>query len=275
MNEIRPISKEELLLMIKKYNIGKKPLATLLGWGETTVLLYAAQDEIPDNGYTQTLYRLYKNPTEYLEVLLKNKAKLTPVAFRKSFTAVTSLENKSKVTLISQFIVDSIGHDISLARLSNILMWSQILSLVFNGNPVFNDVYQPIKGNFPYKQIAEQYNNGEFIMVKNNQEVKKIIDDSCFDLVKSTRISEAERDLVNYVINVFEWYGESAMNHLLAAERFRICGPVKNRKKNASHESLRKIYKEVFEQSKVKKIKDVSGFMAKRLEALRKTAENI
>ena len=38
------ITKEQLQDLVKKYNIGKKPLSKLLGWGETTVLLYSTMD---------------------------------------------------------------------------------------------------------------------------------------------------------------------------------------------------------------------------------------
>ena len=40
MDKQRSITKEQLMDLIKKYKIGKKPLSKLLGWGETTVLLY-------------------------------------------------------------------------------------------------------------------------------------------------------------------------------------------------------------------------------------------
>ena len=31
------ITSEEIMAILRRYNIGKKPLARLLGWGETTV----------------------------------------------------------------------------------------------------------------------------------------------------------------------------------------------------------------------------------------------
>ena len=67
------------------------------------------------------------------------------------------------------------------------------------------------------------------------------------------------------------WYGEKAYNSLLAAERFRLCGPSSSRtRKNVSNDMMKKIYGEALDQAKVKKLKDIDGFMAKRIEALRK-----
>ena len=56
--EKKSIDKDELKNLLEMYDIGKKPLAKLLGWGETTIVLYAGMKTIPDNEYTQKLYVL-------------------------------------------------------------------------------------------------------------------------------------------------------------------------------------------------------------------------
>ena len=38
--ESKIISKKEIEQILEKYNIGKKPLSLLLGWGEVTVIRY-------------------------------------------------------------------------------------------------------------------------------------------------------------------------------------------------------------------------------------------
>ena len=67
------ITREELKDMLQKYNIGKKPLSKLLGWGETTILLYLREDEeeLPDNEYTRRLKNLYTHTTGFLSLLNK------------------------------------------------------------------------------------------------------------------------------------------------------------------------------------------------------------
>ena len=54
-------TKEMLLAMMKTYNIGKKPLARLLGWGETTILRYLDGME-PNAEFMRRIRELKENP---------------------------------------------------------------------------------------------------------------------------------------------------------------------------------------------------------------------
>ena len=70
---------------------------------------------------------------------------------------------------------------------------------------------------------------------------------------------------------MFSWYGERAFNSLLAAERFRLCGPPQEKtRRSVSNELLKKIYTDIFDQAMIKKMKDVESFVFKRLETIRK-----
>ena len=164
MERLRSIRKEELLELIKRYNIGKKPLSKLLGWGETTVLLYSAMDEIPDNEYTERLYQLYVDKGQYLEVLMNNKSNITDIAYRKSLRAIHQPILDNRILMVAQFIMDINRKEISQARLEVILLWSQIASLVLMDKPLFDDIYQPTKGNgnSPYKMVAEKFREKQF-----------------------------------------------------------------------------------------------------------------
>ena len=77
------ISTEEVKCILLDYNIGKKPLAKLLGWGETTIIRYIEGD-IPTCEYSQKLLQIKEDPNYYYDILLKNQDKLTTVAFKKS-----------------------------------------------------------------------------------------------------------------------------------------------------------------------------------------------
>jgi hypothetical protein len=48
------ITADEIKLILDRYRIGKKPLAKLLGWGETTIIRYMEGD-IPTNEYSNKL----------------------------------------------------------------------------------------------------------------------------------------------------------------------------------------------------------------------------
>lgn len=268
----RCITKDELLDMLKKYNIGKKPLSKLLGWGETTVLLYCQMDKIPDNEYTEKLYSLYSNPGEYIQLLTENSLSLTPVAYRKSLQAVIKINSQDKLLLAAQFVIDLGANEMSLVRIDNVLMWSQIVSLVLYDKAIFEEPYQPTRSNSPYREVAEGYKNNRFIRIgseKDNRALYNVLASAA--KTNQSFLLEEEYIIIKSVYDVFSWYGEKALSSLLASERFKLCGPItQSRRRVVSNESLKKIYSDVFELAKIHKMKDFEGFMVKRIEALRK-----
>lgn len=101
------ISLEDIRAIPEKYNIGKRPLSLLLGWGEQTFSRYFDGD-MPTKQYSEILKQIYANPAYYLSLLEKNKDNLkSPKAYEKSKTAterllsipVTRLEQKIDVAV--------------------------------------------------------------------------------------------------------------------------------------------------------------------------------
>jgi len=273
--EKKSIDKDELNKLLEMYDIGKKPLAKLLGWGETTIVLYAAMKNIPDNEYTQKLYQLYRDKNSFRDLLIKNGDRITGVAYRKCMMKLYKPILESRILLIAQYIIDICPYTLSQAHLDVILLWTQILSLRFLNTPVFDDIYQPTKGNgnSPYKTAAEGYKNGLFFnngCPEQSGAFKDILV-RIFALSPEKLIDGPTKEILSFVTDMFSWYGERAFNSLLAAERFRLCGPPQEKtRRSVSNELLKKIFGELFEQAKVKKMKDVETFIFKRLETIRK-----
>lgn len=69
---------EELL---ERYNIGQKPLALLLGWGESTIIRYV-QGLMPSQEYSERLMELF-NPYKMRDILERNKNRVTELAQKK------------------------------------------------------------------------------------------------------------------------------------------------------------------------------------------------
>ena len=275
MERLRSIRKEELLELIKKYNIGKKPLSKLLGWGETTVLLYSAMDSIPDNEYTERLYQLYVDKGQYLDVLMNNRNNITDIAFRKSLKAIHEPILESSILMVSQYIMDINTKEISQARLESILLWSQIASLVLYDRPIFDDVYQPSKGNgnSPYKLVAEKFKDKQFFSLGEGHEADEMRKNiyEAFKQKMAPVLTDDTKELVNHMSEMFSWYGEKAFAELLACERFILCGPPdsKERRRSVSNETLKKLYLDVFSQAKIKKLSDIDTYIAKLINKLR------
>ncbi len=78
------ISLEKILEIPQKYNIGKRPLSLLLGWGEMTFTRYCDGD-MPTKQYSDVLQRIYDKPDFYLSLLEENKRNLkSQIAYKKS-----------------------------------------------------------------------------------------------------------------------------------------------------------------------------------------------
>lgn len=256
----RAITKTELNNMLTKYNIGKKPLANLLGWGETTIVLYTSFDEVPDGEYAKKLYSLYKNPGVYLKLLEERGSVLTDVAYRKTFNAVKQAVFSEDIFLMAQYVINRTGTNISLARLSAILLFSQIMSLSLDDVPLFEDDFRPDSLHLPYGKLTERF-----------------VDEGCFciELGKNV-ISERAEYILDVVTDAFAWYGPKAIEAILKAEHMRFCGAGDNRiRRQASKEMLKKCYKGLFEQNHVAIPGDFTLYLHKRMTALRKQEKKL
>ena len=78
----RIITKEEIEEILEKYQIGKKPLSLVLGWGEITIIRYL-DGQIPDSFHSDILLKIKEDYHEFLRYLEKNKELITPLALQK------------------------------------------------------------------------------------------------------------------------------------------------------------------------------------------------
>jgi hypothetical protein len=85
------ITVPEMAFILEKYNIGKRPLSLLLGWGELTLTRYLDGD-IPTKIYSEILRRILDEPDYMRELLEKNKDSLTDIAYKRCNEALINLE---------------------------------------------------------------------------------------------------------------------------------------------------------------------------------------
>ena len=194
---------------------------------------------------------------------------------RKSLKAIHEPIFESKILVVAQYIIDINKRAISQARLDVILMWSQIMSLYLYDRPIFEDIYQPSKGNgnSPYRLVAEKYKEKHFFSLSEDHVVEEMKDNlyEAFKTKLEPVLTDEVKEIVSHISDMFAWYGEKAFLSLLASERFRLCGPPDSKiRRSASNDMLKKVYTDVFEQAKVKKLTDLDGFISKRIDILRK-----
>jgi hypothetical protein len=264
----KPLTKEDILIILEQYRIGRKPLAKLLGWGETTVMQYLSCDIIPDNEYTKKLKKLLDDPGYYRNILIEGKNRITAVAYNKSLAAVDTMFTGSPILECATWAcmcmdekLAGVGKkdccevgEIGLLRLESVLMWSQIFAIRLLGKPIFEDEFQPGKTMMPYKSVEEDYPRLVTLAATSGDS-----------------LSQEVKELIAKVNDVFMWYGPAALLALMKAENYRLCGaPGARRRRIVKAETLRKAYSEVFDQAGVRKIKDIESYLQKRIAFIKK-----
>ncbi|WP_061213906.1 type II TA system antitoxin MqsA family protein [Syntrophomonas wolfei] len=86
------ITVQEIEEILRQYNIGAKPLAVILGWGEVTILRYL-KGQIPDRAHSNTLLSL-KDPYVFFRYFKEKQERLSPVACNKVVSALEGLNAK-------------------------------------------------------------------------------------------------------------------------------------------------------------------------------------
>ncbi len=157
-NIIPRMTPQDLDEILAGYNIGKKPFAKLLGWGETAIINIKPVDGyLPDSDYVRCLERLGKDPLEYAGLLLEHKDRITDIAFAKSLDAVKGYFELSDACEAAHYVWKNMPEESrSLLRLESILGWGELYSLCFFDEPIYTDVDQTGSNKSPYQRIAEK-----------------------------------------------------------------------------------------------------------------------
>lgn len=205
------IDVSEIENLLEKYDIGKRPMSMLLGWGETTLTRFVNGD-IPSKAYSDLLRRINASPEEFLKILTLNKGRITEAAYKKSFEAANR-ELEGFVTCITGATIESASNyiisksvEITPLALQKLLYFSQAFYKVFAGRFLFEEdceawVHGPVYREIYYKYKDHGYNPIE-------ESMKKF---ECFDL------TESEREIIDAVIDYFGCFSGKileAMTHI-------------------------------------------------------------
>ncbi|HCL03249.1 MAG TPA: hypothetical protein DHW61_12720, partial [Lachnoclostridium phytofermentans] len=243
------ISVNQIREILDMYNIGKKPLAKLLGWGETTVIRYLEGD-IPTSEYTEKLQEIAESPMYYYRILMENQNKITNVAFKKSKKAVLEVMMRSKLHAATQYIINQTNAEINVRQIEYILYYSQILSLVFFGEEIFEEDAQLTYNQMPYLNLYE---------VLKKQGIRTIE-------MNPDKLSRNDKDILDCVHNACGWYGNKAFIAILSMERKATEDLIESlNSKILTKDCLRNVYGKMFGNFQIKRYQDFPKYLQQRL----------
>lgn len=242
-------AKELLLLLMQRYEIGKKPLSRLLGWGETTVMRYLDGVE-PNREFLKRIEELAENPWRYARVLEQNKEKLTDTAYRKTRKAVYREIFCDRSTEAMQYVIALAEGDIAPYRVMTVLYYAQACSLVLRGLPLFEEEADFSPGQpmvYPrLYQMMKQYGIRVF-----NPDISSF--------------STEEQECIKQVYTVLNGYSPNALKALHVREKRRIRRHLKNEADRLSMDALKGQYEAGFKKAGVESPEGLKLYLADAL----------
>ena len=160
------VSLDVICAIPEKYDIGKRPLSLLLGWGELTFSRYCDGD-IPTRQYSDILQRIYNEPQFYSELLEANKANLksqrTYEKTRRAVDALLSVDapSNSKINTVIQYLLYRC-EDITPLALQKALYYIQGFHFAFYRTFLFPEDCQAWTHGPVYRDIYFRYRDYRF-----------------------------------------------------------------------------------------------------------------
>ena len=192
------VSLDVICAIPEKYDIGKRPLSLLLGWGELTFSRYCDGD-IPTRQYSDILQRIYNEPQFYSELLEANKANLksqrTYEKTRRAVDALLSVDapSNSKINAVIQYLLYQC-EDITPLALQKALYYIQGFHFAFYRTFLFSEDCQAWTHGPVYRDIYFRYRDYRFDPIEKT---------TTFD---TSVFSASEKAICDSVINNICWY---------------------------------------------------------------------
>ena len=202
-NDILPVS--VIKSVPKKYNIGKRSLSLLLGWGEHTYTRYC-EGHLPPKAYSDMIKKIADSPEHYITLLKENKDVLTAGAYEKSLKAAEALiSDTNKIGAVSRYIVFQCG-DITNLALQKTLYYAQGFYRAFYGEYLFPDDCEAWAHGPVYREIYNRYKGYGYDIIGE----PAAPDDSALTL--------CEKTILDSVINAFCCYSGKTLERFTHAE---------------------------------------------------------
>ncbi|QAA31337.1 type II toxin-antitoxin system antitoxin SocA domain-containing protein [Clostridium manihotivorum] len=205
------ISLTNIMEIPEKYNIGKRPLSLLLGWGEQTFSRYYDGD-MPTQQYSAILQRIYDEPSFYLSILESNKEKLkSKSAYEKSKLATDKLletqnvSNGEKIDVVGNYLVSKC-EDITPLALQKLLYYVQGFYYAFTNQFIFEENCEAWIHGPVYRDIYFKYKEYKF----DPMGISEVIDN--FNLTVS------EKAIIDSVIKNLSCYSGKVLEAFTHAE---------------------------------------------------------
>ena len=221
--EVTPQLVEVVNEMMEKYNIGKRTLSLLLGWGEQTITRYM-DGRAPKASYVAELKRYNENPATFQTLLEMNGERITSVARNKCQKALDKLKENTvenngnqyedKILTVAGYIL-TLNGDITISSLQKLLYYAQGFNIAFEDKPLFEDKAEARNGVPIYHRIQEVldgYKYGETIVIDT-----------------SDYLNHKEKALIQCVVRYYGCFSALMLERMIKTEPIYLLSDGENR----------------------------------------------
>lgn len=251
-NLIRTSEIEEIL---EKYNIGKKPLSLMLGFGEIQIIRYLKSGN-PSKEHSDILKNILNNPFIFETYLVSYKDKLTEIAYKKSLGKVRQLELSSvhsDIYKVGTYLINKYD-DITNMSLQKILYFLNGFSELFLNKKLFNEVSESWKLGPVYRDMYDAFSYYQ----KSNIDYNEIVKDN-FELDNNIK------EYVDKVSKYFACYSGHKlmqMTHLTDPWKIAREGLDDNESSNRviNEDDIDKYFKKIAKDYNIKEYSDIEKY---------------
>lgn len=259
------IQVNEIEMLLDKYDIGKKPLAKLLGWGEATIIRYI-NGLTPSREYSDRLKELLNNPYSMKDILIRNKARVSLIASKRLENRINEIlepradnDEEHSTFNVSKFFLNRIdpeaGEVITHLKLQKLVYYVQAWNLAFFGIPFFTEDCQAWVHGPVFPELYERYKNYGY------QPLDKVKD---FD---EKNFNPKQRYILKIIWNVYGKYDAKYLEYLTHAEE-----PWLNVRKGYDEDvrsnvvigkqEIKDFYTKIKDDHKIEEIKDFERYIS-------------
>jgi uncharacterized phage-associated protein len=192
------ITTSDIMKILEKYNIEKRPLSKLLGFGELTITRYI-DGQLPSSKYSDVLFEVLRDEQKMKMYVETNKEEVSTVAVNKVIRAIEMIEQEknynNSAEKIALYIISS-GREITNLLLQKVLYYVKAISELFEGESIILEPCEAWKFGPVFPSVYEKYRKfgkQEIEINLSKEYVNKLL-------------PESEKRVTDYVMDTFGIY---------------------------------------------------------------------
>lgn len=204
------IAKKQIEEILTKYNIEKRPLSRLLGFGELTITRYL-DGQMPSKKYSDILYEILNDEQQLKTYIIKNKDVVSEITLNRVSMAIERVEKdksyQNTAERIALYIVNT-RKEITNLLLQKLLYYIKGLSTAIEGVVIIPDPCEAWRYGPVFPTVYEKY----------KRFAKGEISINLSEEYTSGLLSDKEKHITDYVLDTFGIYNAWFLKDLTHSE---------------------------------------------------------